>query len=345
MKKVPRNKVQKKAVEALIRIGAFGNPEKGGAQSLKEFSSDCVQINGQKTLFDFGGGTTEFEPDWTEEEISSFQNQYYILPPANHPIEAYEEFIRSLEIADSVSMIEEVDPEEMKGQAVWLRGIITQITYQNWGDKLAEKPQPGDPKYNYYKKFVWDSRHCLFNLEDETGLTLISIDPEIFKKVEPVINKGSGTPVLVKGTMGWNLDRFYGEEVIALEDFKNKAENGGELSTEEKFLIRNPLRDFIEVPNRTNIEDLKETGKIIGILGQPKIKIDKNGNEMATIPLEDLTGSIEIIMFSGEWASRKSQMEKGKVVGAMVEVMPAYQNRKPNWRLLKFVELDGILRI
>ena len=339
LRKVPRNKVQKKAVAALIRIGAFGDATKGGAQSLKEFDGGYVQVNGQKTLFDFGGGATEFEPDWTEEEISEFQNQYYILPPANHPIEAYEEFVRSLEVADSVSMIEEVDPEEMKGKAVWLRGVITQITYQNWGDKLAEKPQPGDPKYNYYRKFEWDARHCLFNLEDETGLTLISIDPEIFKKVEPVINKGTGTPVLVKGTMGWNLDRFYGEEVIALEEFKDKVENDRGLSAEERNLVRNPLRDFVDVPNRINIGDLEENGRVIGILGQPKIKIDKNGNEMAIVPLEDLTGGIDLIMFSGEWAYRKSQISKGKVVGALVEVMPAYQDRKPNWKLLKLVEL------
>jgi DNA polymerase-3 subunit alpha len=341
-KKVPKNKVKGAAVEALIRIGAFGDPTKGGAKMLHNYQLGIEPA--QKTLFDFDSAATKDEttiPDWTQEEVEKFLSTDYVLPPVDHPIEKHFDFLRTLECGYEMTPIHEVDYDALHGQNVWVRGVITQVRYQNWGDKLAEIPTPDHPQYNYYMKYEWNARHCLFDIEDESGYTLCSVYPDVFKGVENIINRGYGVEVLVKGHIWNNLQRIYVDDMWEINDLKAKIESGAELTRSEKYLVSNPLRKYKNLKH-TEIANIEKAGNIIGIMGSPKIIKDRNGNDMAFVPIEDLTGTLSITFFAHEWSSQRLFMEEGKIYGIAVREMPNNGNFKKSYEALKVIDMEDV---
>ncbi|MCK5027948.1 MAG: HNH endonuclease, partial [Candidatus Pacebacteria bacterium] len=319
--RLPKGKVNRKAIEALIKIGVFGED---GARPLYD---DFIvgKSSYQKTLFDFTEEKIDIK-EWTKKEIESFRNELYILPPETHPIEEYQELIDKMEISSDYSLVSEIDFEEQKGETIWLRGLVSQIKYRNWGSILEERPRPGDDMYNYYSKHPWNSSHCLFDIEDETGNTLCSVFPDIYEKYEKIMEKGNGTPILIKGKVGFNIDRIYIQEIY---DFKELSSE--KITESQKALFESPLRKYEHV-KKTSICDLEEKGTIIGIFGIPKTHIDKNGNEMAFVPFEDLTGSITIVCFASEWEYKKERIKEGHIAGINVQKLAgdgkSYQAKK-----------------
>ena len=312
--KIPKGKINKKSIEALIKIGTFG--EKGAKTIYDNFAVGKSVY--QKTLFDFGDKLIETR-EWTPKEIEQFQTEFYILPPIVHPIEKYKELIKKMEISSDFNLISEIDFDEQKGETIWLRGVITQVRYQNWGDKLAERPTPEHSMYKYYSQHPWNARHCIFDVEDETNFTLCSVFPDVFEKYEHTINKGVDTPILIKGRLGFNIDRIYVQEIYDLNELDSGVKSK-ELSKAQKSLFENPLREY-EHLKHTSLCDLGSSGTAIGIFGQPKLHTDKNGKEMAFVPFEDMTGSITIICFASDWVHKKGIIKDGAIAGINLRKM------------------------
>ena len=312
LNKMPKGKVNRKSIEVLIKIGAFG--EKGAKTTYDNFIIGKSIY--QKTLFDFNEEETKTR-EWTEKEVEQFQNELYILPPLIHPIEKHKELIDKMEIASDFNLISEIDFEEQKGETIWIRGVITRVIPQHWGEKLVERPTPNSSTYNYYSKHPWDSKHCLFDLEDETNLTLCSVFPDIFEKYGKILEVG--TPILIKGKVGFNIDRIYIQDVYDLNELDSCVKSG-KLSKAQKVLFNNPLRKY-EHLKHTSLCDLEESGTAIGIFGNPKLHVDKNENEMAFIPFEDMTGSITIICFASDWTYKKHTIKEGLVAGINLKRM------------------------
>lgn len=331
--KTPRNKVQKKAVEALIMIGAFGI--KGAKQKLQDFKNG--KDAGQATLSKWFG-EPEIVEDWTEEEVQDFQSKFYVLPPITHPIEKYYDFLKTLEVSDSYELIGEMEHEILKGKTIWVRGIITQVRYQNWGDKMAEKPTPDHPMYRYYKKYEWNARHCLFDIEDETGFTLCSVYPDVFEFIEPIINKGIGVPILVKGKMGHNLERIYVDECYGLPVLQENV-NTGNLTFQEKQLVNHPLSKYKDIKSLP-LAEMKSGGTTIGIFGKPKLHYDKNDNEMAFVPFSDRTGEISITFFSSDWNASKEIVKENSIAGIALEKLPGSEEFKPSYKAKKIIIME-----
>jgi len=337
-KKLPGNKVNKKSVEALIRVGAFCDPLHGGAQMLDDYLMG--RAPGQKTLFDFcDSGDVPQLADWNSSEVEKFKSEYYILPPINHPIEKHLDFLKTLECGHDMTLIHEIDNDTMHQQTIYIRGMVTEIKYQNWGDKLAEQPTPDHPQYKYYAKYEWNARHCLFDVSDESDFILCSLYPDMFKRFEPIINKGIGTEVLIQGYVLRNLPRVYVTAMWDINNLKTSVDSGITLSKLDQMIVDNPLRKY-EHMKKVEIANLDGFGAVIGILGKPKVIKDKNGRDMAFVTLSDMTGDLSLTFFADDWATRQYELEEGKIYGMAVKAMPKHGDFKISYTVSKIIDME-----
>lgn len=337
-KKLPGNKVNKKSVEALIRVGAFCDPLHGGAQMLDDYLMG--RAPGQKTLFDFcDSGDVPQLIDWNTSEVEQFKSEYYILPPINHPIEKHLDFLKTLECGHDMTLIHEIDNDAMHQQTIYIRGMVTEVKYQNWGDKLAEEPTPDHPQYKYYAKYEWNARHCLFDVSDESDFILCSLYPDMFKRFEPIINKGIGTEVLIQGYVLRNLPRVYVTAMWDINNLKTSVDSGSTLSKLDQMIVDNPLRKY-EHMKKVEIANLDGFGAVIGILGKPKVIKDKNDRDMAFVTLGDMTGDLSLTFFADDWATRQYELEEGKIYGMAVKAMPKHGDFKTSYTVSKIIDME-----
>jgi DNA polymerase-3 subunit alpha len=218
--------VNRRALENLIRSGAFGSTEGSRAQLLAVMS-ECVDRAGlwqkqsqtkQMTLFDLSGGTPIEDPpiplpgieEFSQKEILKMEKEVIGLYLSGHPLTPYAEALSKR----TSGLIGDLNPEQ-DGLMLILGGIIT-----NLRRSVTKKGQ----------------MMVYLTLEDLTGALEVLVFPKTFARYSAVLEED--VPVLARGRLSVEGEQvklfaeeleFLGEDDIRNDDIRNAPEEDGKL--------------------------------------------------------------------------------------------------------------------
>ncbi|MBI2059010.1 MAG: DNA polymerase III subunit alpha [Nitrospirae bacterium] len=197
LERVNLSKVNKKAVESLIKSGAFDSMGQGRRPLhssldvlLEDIHRRAKSSKAQVALFattepvvggaaGFGGngkahGASAAAAEWPEEEFLNFEKEMLGFYLTRHPLEKYLEKLRALNVTVIGSL------ETMtEGREVWIAGMVSEI---------KERPTKGGDLYAFV------------TLEDMTGAMEVIVWPKVYLQASALLFQ-KNEPVVVVGTL------------------------------------------------------------------------------------------------------------------------------------------------
>ncbi len=208
--------VNKRAIENLIKAGAFDGIEGNRRQKMAVYGPILDSVNnekkksiaGQMTLFDIAGDTKEeFEiklpplPEYDKATLLEFEKEVLNIYVSGHPLEEYEEVMAENVTARTMDMMLDEESGNVKvkdNSYVTLGGMITNKTI----------------------KFTKNNKAMAFiTVEDLVGQVEVIVFPNTYDKYQPILNEDS--KVLIYGKVNVNDDadaKLICERMILLDD-------------------------------------------------------------------------------------------------------------------------------
>lgn len=224
------HKINKKAIESLIKAGAFDSMNSNRAQYLAVYESliESAQkesrknIEGQMSLFDINAGEMEQAdmniklPDiapYSKEITDALEKEMMGVYITGHPLNDYADKIEKIttvnsdvlqkaqqEIQDGIKNDEVVD-----GQKVVIAGLVssrkTLITKKN-------------------------QMMCFLDVEDLYGMMEIIVFPKTYEKYQPLTEEDS--IIVINGTLNFKEDeppKILADSIFAIKDYDENAQN------------------------------------------------------------------------------------------------------------------------
>lgn len=208
--RVSLKKVNKKVLEALIKVGAFDSVEKYNRKTLLENVELVVSYAqkkqeersiGQVSLFESGGEGDESRgldiqvvEDFDDREKLGHEQQLMGIYVSGHPLDRFEGVIEQL-ASHQVASIQELEGDSKRD--VSLAGLI--------GERKNILTKKGD-------------RMCFAQLEDLSGKIECIVFPKVFAEFEDLL--GSEDPVVMKGHVNLSEEprKFFPNKILLLQD-------------------------------------------------------------------------------------------------------------------------------
>lgn len=294
--RIDTQKVNTRAVECLIKTGAFDQLEPNRRQLFENretllaigTAQRDMKMRGQTSLFDMMNGdegegdsmiTLEPFDDWTDREKFNAEKELAGIFLSGHPLDRYAEDLKQYTDTRSMGLQEKKD-----GDAVRMGGMISdlrQITTKS-GDPMA---------------FV--------QVEDREGKFEVVVFPKVFEKCRAALVLDG--PIYVEGKVQVKDPerpaQTLADKVLPLDKLEQMLESG-ELVNAKKALL--PFR--LEMQSFAShfaeaLPGLKEDEKVqmAGQLVQCREITSSKGEAMAFAELEDPTGRYEVIFFPRVW--------------------------------------------
>ena len=300
--KVTKRIVNKRVVVNLIKAGAFDDMHSDRNKLLNQFLEGYGKKGKIKDI------EVDVEP-LDEEGLIRMAIEVLPIPPAKHILKYYSEIIDNIGVA--LTSVEETT--QGKSRIVYMAGAITDIKYNRVGDFDLKERSEEDKK----KEKNWGRRYANINLEDETGYKRHKFSPALYDRFQHIIEKGNGTPVIIKSKADITRDINYVIDVVDLDELRDKIRFGGEFTSLEDILMNSPLGDYKDVLEAYQFDEIGKvkghTIKVAGIVASVKEHMAKNGL-MAFISLEDGTGFIDLLIWADTYVEFKNIINSGKAL-------------------------------
>lgn len=271
LSRVDNQKVNKKVLESLIKVGAFRS---FGARSSLLASMDNARSRaidhqkrvdeGQSTLFEELrnddkklGREDEYEalptlPEFGKDELLNFEKELLGIYLTEHPFQKFIDPVRHL----LTEKIGELNAEESVGTDIVVAGVITQI-------RAVQTRKSGQMM-------------CFVTIEDETSSIDVVVFPKIFERYQKYLSKDQ--PFLIHAKVDFREDKL---NLIANKLLCLTADIVG--SQLEEFRIQEvTLPQTISIPRGTSREVLEQLSLLLkSHPGKERIRIVlPNGNGM-----------------------------------------------------------------
>jgi len=303
--KVTKRVVNKRVVINLIKAGAFDSMHPDRNKLLNQF------------LIGYGkkGKISDVEIDIEplgEEGLIRMAMEVLPIPPKKYVLEYYSDILDHLE----VPLIKVGDIDQYSSKIVYIVGTVTDIKYNKVGDFDLKERSEADKKT--FKN--WGKRYANINLEDETGFRRHRFSPEVYEEYKSLLEKGVGTPVIIRSRVDIFRETNYVLEMVDLDELRKKFKERKEgISIEfdlfEKVLIDSPLSKYGDVIEAYNFMDIvnakgKEI-KVAGMVASVAEHVAKNGL-MAFVSLEDKSGFVDLLVWPDAYIKFKDIINSGK---------------------------------
>ncbi len=316
VERIDRRKCHKGAVVALAKSGALDDL----LPNVKWFVENADKIwplyNKKPKQFKEEISKSKNLPDYSPEEKTLLSSKVNPLAFGKHPIDAYGDFIKkNLEIK-TISMGDDDFYKNNDGKIIYIIGVIVEVKYNQIGDFHTGELPPEEER----ERMNWGARYANVNIEDLSGKqNRVKFDIDIFDNMRPIIDSGIGTPVVVCCNVNFRFSSIRARYAVDLENLRKKIEdNSSDFNLWEKLIIgKHPVLD-VEWKNsevyRNRVHNIKFEeseygGTYCGVVNSIKIKIDKNGNEMAFISMCGYDLDLDFVCFYRSWYSLKKEIE------------------------------------
>lgn len=319
--RVDRRKVNKGVVKSLVMAGAFKefHPNLGALLVEIPNKKDVMTPTWERMLdktpeqvAEIYGNMDIPEYELDEEQVVTKQSIVCPIPPPKHKIQYYDIIKRY--IKDVTPM----DKVEFEGGSYTVMGILVDIKYNNIGDFDKSDPD-GETK----KRIRWGARYANVNIEDETGLHRCKIDVDEFPAFRGIIDRGSGTPVMVKARTFGKSTQLFGDIMIDLDEMREAlrepigiVERYSFMSPFEQYFLVHPtvkLREGIKSIDAGTVKNRKGVFKIIALVCRIKRHWTKKDELMYFMDVEDNTGVCNMIVWPSEVKEYESVLKQGSV--------------------------------
>lgn len=218
------HKINKKAIESLIKAGAFDSMNSNRAQYLSVYEEliESAQkeskknIDGQMSLFDLN--TEEMEaaditmslPDvvpFSKEVINALEKEMMGVYITGHPLEDYEEKIEKITSVNSDLL--------QKSQQEISEGLTSEIRD---GQKVVVAGLVSGRKTLLTKK---NQMMCFLDLEDLYGMMEVIVFPNTYEKYQPLTMEDN--IVVISGTLNFKEDeppKILADSIAAISDYE-----------------------------------------------------------------------------------------------------------------------------
>ena len=235
-------KIGKRALESLIKVGAFDGCEKkinrksmlDNVELIMSYGSKRQKERavGQSSLFDFAGDIDEEEkaqlnlnlvPEYGDQEKLALEAELIGIYVSGHPLDQFSGIIRKL---SSLSLSDLHKMEGNNKRQMTLAGIITS-----------------------HKKILTrkGERMCFAHLEDLTGKIECIIFPKVFEEYESLIF--SREPLAIRGQVNLSESprKFFPDKIRRLKEEIEERVTGVKISVKMEELSENNLSQFKRV--------------------------------------------------------------------------------------------------
>ena len=280
--------VNRKVVESLIKCGAMDSFKLKRSQmmTMLDHALDVASVlqkdrlSGQYSLFDDFKADDKFKshfqkvPDikeWPEPQLLAFEKELLGFYISSHPLARYEKSLK-LYTTSTTKTLNQVND----GNEVSLGGIITKVRYtftKKTGEKMA-----------------------ILRLEDLSGTIDVLVFPRSFKTAEK--NIAEDAMVFVKGRANLREDtpKIIAEEILPLEDARNKYTQALSVELITTGLEMNILAKLSEILKKHK----GGTPVYINFMTPEKKKVQMAaGKNLSVSPTDELIAEIESLIGEG----------------------------------------------
>lgn len=192
-----------------------------------------------------------------------------------------------------------------KQQSAWIACVITGVRYQRVGDFHSGELPSADEQ----ERMGWGRQYCSLNVEDQFGnQARVRMDPDVLDLHRGIVAKGTGTVIYALITIAKKYRMIRVSLAIEPEQIESavaqyKVFNGSWNAPDGRSIkLPSPLRSGVK----------------FGVVAAPvrmRIKIDKNGGEMAFLDLVDGEHNYgHVLAFASSWCKIKKIAELGKFI-------------------------------
>ena len=299
--------VNKLTLESLIKGGAFDsistnrNSLLSGLESALRLASEGAadRARGQKGLFGAAPKSGEVDerqrdldtlpdkPPFTEAERQRHEKETFGLYITSSPLDTWREVFDKF-TSTSAGKLKEADA----GGAVILGGLISGLNVSTVRNENSR---------NYGRKMA------RLDLVDETGFTKVTVFPDIYDKLQDVIQDDA--PVFVRGMLEWQGEDEQATVLVSKIIHVRDAEQ--EFGNDDSLRFDHEFRLFTNTsPDDLPLLDEKTTVRVGGAVTGLRKGKSKRGNEYATLNLSGPKGSFRVLVFgelADQWAPRISE--------------------------------------
>ena len=308
--------VNKATLESLIKGGAFDslqlnrNSLLSGLEATLRLASEGAadRARGQKGMFGAPAkgekidehqrdlDTLPDKPPFTEAERQRHEKETFGLYITSSPLDTYREIFEKYS-KNRASSLQESDA----GGAVILGGLISGLQInavrnensRNFGKKMAR-----------------------FDLVDETGFTKVTVFPDVFAKLEEVIQDDA--PVFVRGMLEWQGDdenaTVLVSKIIHVNDADQEFEHDDALKYDNEFQLFTST-----TPDELPLLEEKTQVRVGGAVAGLRKGTSKRGNEYATFNLAGPKGSYRVLCFGEIAETWVPKLKEGMALFALGE--------------------------
>jgi DNA polymerase-3 subunit alpha len=305
LSRVNRRIVNKRVIANLIKVGAFSEWYPDRAELLAKFEVAAGKKG--KMIDDI---EVEVEP-WDEETYIRTVTSIYPIPTEKHITEYYGDVLD--QVIKSFTKIEAM--EEHVNEVVYECGTIQDIKFNRVGDfDLKERTDEQKKASKNYGQ-----RYANVNMEDGTGYRRHKFSVDAYMVHQSVLEKGEGTPVIVKARVDKQRDINYILDLTELDDFRERLREGIALTHFQQSLIKNslepyaPLREAYDIPYIEDLDTSLKSIKIMGEVAYVKEYHARNGL-MLFAGLEDETGYFDLIVWADAYAKFEKYLKMGNLI-------------------------------
>lgn len=331
--RVDRRKCNKGAVVALAKAGAF----KGMLPNTKWFVENIDKAWGaltSKRKSDTAEKARELlassadEPDWSEDDATLISSSVNPLAFGKHPIDAYSSTFCHLHIKIA-DMSSESYFKDYDGIGHYIAGVIVEVKYNQIGDFHTGTLPTEEERAQQF----WGARYANVNIEESSGKqNRVKFDFDIFDANRALIDKGVGTPVVVRVTASAFTQTCRAQFAIDLQQIRERLKTGDELGLWEKIVSgRHPAKEYpwknpekVKAILRNEAFYRDGIGLYTGVVTNVRLKYDKRGNKMAYFHLIGATAqkSVEVMCFSSVWEEIEAFCKPGRLIRAELVSKP-----------------------
>lgn len=326
--RIDRRKCNRGAVVAMIKAGAMTDiipNQKYFVDHLDDLWKILQRKRNRKDLLRQFWKQAKTSDDYTDEDRMLVASSVNPLAFGDNPLDAYQKFIEKT-IGVPIQKIDDDDFWiDMDQKDVFVAGVILDSKTNRIGDFHAGEL----PSEEERKKQFWGHRYGNVNFEGWSGNKFRArFDIDIFESHREILEAGSGTPVILHGTVDTRYQRIRVHFAVNLEELRQKKRDGKEIDFWERIVCgEHPVKDYpwknstVEMNRRTNQKFLsnRHGGIFTGIVTHVRLKFDSKGREMAFFGILGEDQYIDVICFSSIWCDIRKAVTRCKLISIEID--------------------------
>lgn len=239
------------------------------------------------------------------------------IPPKQHLTSYYDEIDETVNVKTIAQVLKHVKDNNSVKEThfVAVKGVITELKYNNVGD--YEDGEMSDLEKDVK---MFGKRYARFIIEDASGSVRCFLPANLFPTFKEVVDKGSGTPVLVVGSVytASRAVRITVDMLLDLNAFKDAFKAGKYGNEFHKFLIErknNSDKLFNANPYDAHINEYVWSK---GIITNIKLHLTKNEDVMAFVNVINSNAMYSVIVWNEQLEKYKKKLKQGSTVRLLV---------------------------